>query len=69
MLYPHCDIHALERIVNDELGKACLWLEANKLTLNIIKSNYVIFDPCEKKTNYNPQIIMIQIPKHSYHCN
>jgi hypothetical protein len=37
MLYSHYDIHALERIVNDELGKACLWLEANKLTLNITR--------------------------------
>jgi hypothetical protein len=58
MLYPHCDIHALERIVNDELRKVCLWLEANKLTLNISKSNYVIFHPYQKKTNYNPQIIV-----------
>ena len=58
MLYSHRDIHALERIVNDELGKVCLWLEANKLTLNISKSNYVIFHPYQKKTNYNLQIIV-----------
>jgi retron-type reverse transcriptase len=49
MLYSHCDIHALEHIVNDELRKVCLWLEANKLTLNISKSNCYFPSISEKK--------------------
>ena len=32
------------------------WLTSNKLTLNIKKSNYVIFRPHQKNLNYHPQI-------------
>ena len=41
---------SLETVVNKELGCVCDWLLANKLTLNIKKSNYVIFHPHQKKT-------------------
>ena len=32
------------------------WLTSNKLTLNIKKSNYVIFRPHQKNLNYHHQI-------------
>ena len=32
------------------------WLTSNKLSLNIKKSNYVIFRPYQKKLNYDPQV-------------
>ena len=42
------------------------WLNANKLTLNAKKSNYVIFRPYQRKLNYSVNIEMIdnctQIP-------
>ena len=42
------------------------WLNANKLTLNAKKSNYVIFCPSQRKLNYSVNIEMIgnctQIP-------
>ena len=43
---------SLETVVNTELIKVGDWLHANKLRLNTKKSNYVIFHPYQKKTNY-----------------
>jgi hypothetical protein len=36
----------------------CEWLNANKLTLNFKKSNYVIFRPHQKKLNFQVSIKM-----------
>ena len=41
---------SLESIVNTELDNVCGWLLANKLSLNIDKSNFVIFHPYRGKT-------------------
>jgi hypothetical protein len=46
----------LEEIVNNELKKVCCWLEANKLTLNTRKPNFVIFHTRQKKIDYVPQL-------------
>jgi len=45
MLYADKDINSLERVVNAELSKVQEWLVANKLFLNVKKSNSVIFHP------------------------
>ena len=58
LLYANKSLRVLERTVNDELGKVAAWLLANKLTLNIKKSNYVIFRTHQKKLNYNVKITM-----------
>ena len=42
----------METIVNIELYKLSDWLIANKLTLNIKKSNFVIFHPYQKRLDY-----------------
>ena len=39
----------MEAIVNKELENVCDWLLANRLTLNIDKSNYVLFHPHQRK--------------------
>ena len=39
----------LQRVVNQELSKVNDWHCANKLTLNVEKSNYVIFSSSQKK--------------------
>ena len=39
----------MQTIVNRELRKVRKWLEANRLALNIRKTNYVIFHPQAKK--------------------
>ena len=61
LLYANKSLRVLERIVNDELKKVASWLLANKLTLNIKKSNYVIFHTHQKKLDYNVKITMFDI--------
>ena len=59
LLYANKDLDLLESTVNAELIKVCDWITANQLTLNIKKSNFVIFRPRQKKLSSN---ITIQIP-------
>ena len=40
---------SLEETVSSELAKVADWLNANKLTLNAKKSNFVIFRPYQRK--------------------
>ena len=37
-------------------GVTCDWLDANKLTINAKKSNFVIFRPSQKKLYYQINI-------------
>ena len=46
----------LERVINCELVKVKDWLNANKLTLNVSKSNFFIFLSYKKKVNHNLKI-------------
>ena len=39
--------------LNNELIKVSEWLIANKLTLNVSKSNFVIFHPPQEKISKN----------------
>ena len=45
LMYANENLRVLEAIVNLELAMVSEWLKANKLTLNIKKSNFVIFLP------------------------
>ena len=49
------NLRSLEHTVNIELINVCNWLTANKLSLNVKKSNFVIFRPYQNK-----------LPKHSF---
>ena len=46
----------LEKVVNEELIKVGDWLDANKLSLNNSKSNYVIFYPYQHKPDCTIQL-------------
>ena len=54
ILYANLNLKSLEKVVNTELHKLYVWLTSNKLTLNINKSNFVIFHPSEKKLTFQP---------------
>ena len=41
-------LNELEKTVNKELSKLCLWLNVNRLSLNIDKTNFIIFHPFNK---------------------
>ena len=56
IIYANNDLRTLESTVNLELAKVSEWLKANKLTLNIKKSNYVVFRPRQKIMPFVPQI-------------
>ena len=52
LFYSHKNLVILERHINEQLIKIHEWLCANKLALNISKSNFVLFHPVQKKPNY-----------------
>ena len=60
LLYANKNLETLESVVNTKLREVCQWLNANKLTLNIKKSNFVIFRPLHKlKENDHVDLPMI----------
>ena len=56
LLYSHKNLKTLERIVNDELANVYNWLTSNKLSLNLKKSNFVIFCPYQKELPFTPKL-------------
>ena len=58
LFFQHKDINILESLINSELAKVFNWLCANKLSLNIDKSNFIIFRPIQRKL---PKQIMLSI--------
>ena len=49
LFFAHKNLSQLEIIVNNELTHINNWLCANKLSLNIDKSNFVLFHPPQRK--------------------
>lgn len=49
LLYADKGLKSLETVVNTELKNVCDWLNANTITINVKKSNFVIFRPRQKK--------------------
>ena len=57
-VYADKNLKSLEFTINQELCKLFDWLTANKLTLNIEKTTFVIFRPAQRKLNYHPKIMI-----------
>ena len=51
IFYSHSNQNCLESVLKDELQNIGVWLKCNKLSVNIKKTNYVIFKPRQKKFN------------------
>ena len=49
LLYSHDNVSSLSSLINSELSKLSVWLQVNKLSINITKSNYIIFKPRQKR--------------------
>ena len=47
--------------MNSELTKISLWMKSNKLSVNIKKTNYVIFKPTQKSVHMSSQILFDSI--------
>ena len=65
ILYADKHLRSLESVTNAELAKVYEWLTANRLTLNIKKSKYVIFHPYQKALTFQPKINMYDNKKQS----
>ena len=59
VLISHDDINQLISIVNNELSNRSTWFKVNKLSLNIDKTNYMIFKNRHSNRNYNDIHIFI----------
>ena len=60
------NLKELESLVNRELGNVNEWLKANKLSLNIKKSNFVIFRPRQKNVPFTPRIRIFDSVTNTY---
>ena len=52
LLYANKNLKSLETVMNNELLKVVDWLTANKLSLNVKKTNYIIFHPYQKRLRW-----------------
>ena len=66
LLYANSNLKVLEATVNYELSKVSSWLMVNKLTLNVQKSNFVIFHPRQRRVDYNVKISVFDNNKNKY---
>lgn len=61
LFYSHDNISSLTNIINSELRLLSDWFRANKLSINIPKSNYVIFKTRQKKQTFDLTLQINQI--------
>ena len=59
LFHAHTHFHTLIEEVNIELQKIAIWFNTNKLTLNVKKSNFIIFTPKGKIYNTDNAEIII----------
>ena len=56
LFYSHKYPNQLIRVMNCELSKISEWLKVNKLSLDVARTNYILFDPGK-----NPLLLVIQL--------
>ena len=54
----HKDKDCLTNILNAELNKLSLWFRANRLSLTLKKTKFIVFKPCQKRTNQTIQLLI-----------
>ena len=60
------NLKSLETVMTNELLKVLNWLTANKLSLNVKKTNYIIFYPYQKRLNYDVNIKILDSRVNKY---
>ena len=58
LYYESDDLLELERTMNHELKKLSLWLNVNRLALNISKTNFIIFRGYRKACDHNVTLLL-----------
>ena len=56
--YESDNLKSMEKTINAELKKLSLWLNLNRLALNVSKTNFVIFRSHQKIPNHNVTLLM-----------
>ena len=54
----HKDKDYLTNILNAELNKLSIWFRANRLSLNLKKTKFIVFKPSQKRTNQTIQLLI-----------
>ena len=62
LFFSHKDANALFHTANCEMNKIANWVKSNKLSLNIKKSNYVLFKPRQRRKILDSPIIINNSP-------
>ena len=62
LFYADKNLRTLETTVNNQISYVFEWLCANMLSLNVEKSNYIIFHPVQKKINHQVNISLKSQP-------
>ena len=53
VFFSHSNPDYLDNVLNNELLSIDVWLRCNKLSINVQKTNYVIFHPSQRKINHS----------------
>ena len=56
LFFSHKNLFTLQETMNRELSKIASWLSANKLSLNVKKTHFIIFKSRGKKSNQHVSI-------------
>ena len=54
----HKDTDCLVDILNNELNRLSIWLGANRLSLNIKKTKFMVFKPSQKRSSVKIQLLI-----------
>ena len=54
----HKDADCLANILNTELNKLSIWFKANKLSLNLKKTKFMVFKPGQKRKSHDIQLLI-----------
>jgi hypothetical protein len=58
LFYSDKSLTRLESSINSQLSYVSEWLCANKLSLNIEKSSFIVFHPYQKKINHTVHLMI-----------
>ncbi len=61
VFYSDNDLNKVFNVLNDELKHLCIWFKVNKLSLNVGKINFRIFNSKGEDDNYNVKIDGIDV--------
>ena len=59
ILFNGKDLASLQDQVNDNLSKLCTWFQANRLSVNPRKCNYIVFSNCNK--SYDTDSVTVKL--------